>query len=222
MGAARPAEVAEAAAEPAAEVAELRREAAEEAAELMAPLADEAAETAADEADSIAPLAAELAETRTLEAWLAADPVSEPKTVLKPVVVGTAEPAEFVTVPTRGMVVTALWAAEPSEPVTEAATDAREPVADARAPVKMGSAAGTLEAPAKSGIVVSGARGYSMDTTYLRRDRRRRRRQKRTRRHHRLDECSHGCRRPSWTWCRSSSGHQWSTGSRSAQWWPCC
>lgn len=142
MGAAPAAEVAEAAAEPAAEVAELAREAAEEAAEAMAPLADEAAEAAADEADPTIPEAAELAEAIIPEAWLAADPVSEPKTVLKPVVVGTAEPSEFVTVPTRGMVVTALWAAEPSEPVTEAATDASEPEADARASVKMGSAAG--------------------------------------------------------------------------------
>lgn len=114
-----------------------------------------AAEAAADEADSTAELSAELiaelAEAATLEAWLAALPVSEPKTVLKPVVVSTAEPAEFVTVATRGTVVTALWAfeaAEASEPVTEAITDAAAPEAVSRAEVKMGSAAGTLLAPA--------------------------------------------------------------------------
>jgi hypothetical protein len=153
MGAAPALEVAEAAAEPAAEVAEPTREASEETAELGEPLADEAAEAAADEADSMMPLAAELAEATIPEASLAADAVREPKTVLKPVVVGTAEPAESVTVPTRGMVVTALWAAEPSEPVIEAATDAAEPEAEARAAVRMGSASGTLEALAKPGRI---------------------------------------------------------------------
>jgi hypothetical protein len=78
--------------------------------------------------------------------------------VLKPVVVTTTEPAELVMVPTRGMVVTADWAAEAadeatdaSEAVTEAAADPAAPVALARAEVKMGRAAGvpeTLEAAA--------------------------------------------------------------------------
>jgi hypothetical protein len=121
-----------------------------------------AAEATADEADATADaaeltaeLTAPLAEAATLEAWLAALPVSEPKTVLKPVVVSTAEPAEFVTVAIRGTVVTALWAADASEPVTEAAAEAAAPEALARAEVKMGSAAGTLLAPAKPGVRVS-------------------------------------------------------------------
>jgi|TARA_R110002003_G_scaffold191_21_gene14891 hypothetical protein len=167
MGAAAPgtalvAAAAEEAAERADEAAELIAPLAEEAAELMAPLADElltvseipseiqcntyAAEAAADEAEFNAPEAAELAEAARLEAALAALPVSEPKTVLKPVVVVMTEPAELVMVPTRGTVVTALWATDASEPVTEAAADAAAPDALARAEVRIGTAASEPEA----------------------------------------------------------------------------
>lgn len=108
------------------------------------------ADPAAEEAEASAPDAAEDPEAMMPEAWLAALPVREPKTVLKPVVVGTTEPALLVTLPTRGIVVTALWA-EPApegsrEPPTEAAAEAAEPVTEARAPVRMGIAAGTCEA----------------------------------------------------------------------------
>ena len=70
--------------------------------------------------------------------------------MLKPVVVGTTEPALFVTEPTRAMVLMALWPGTApdgsSEPTTEAAAEAAEPVTLARAPVRMGMAAGTCEA----------------------------------------------------------------------------
>lgn len=141
MGAAAPgtalvaAAAAEEAAERADEAAELRAPLADEAAELRAPLADEAADAAADEAEFNAP-----------DAALAADPVNEPKTVLKPVVVVMTEPAELVMVPTRGTVVTALWAADASEPVTEAAAEAAAPEAPARAEVRIGTAARVPEA----------------------------------------------------------------------------
>lgn len=109
-----------------------------------------AAEAAPLEAEASAPEAAELAEAMAPEAWLAALPVREPKTVLKPVVVGTTDPAELVTEPTRGMVVTALAPARPevSEPTTEAAAEAADPEAVARALVRMGIAAGICEAEA--------------------------------------------------------------------------
>jgi hypothetical protein len=109
-----------------------------------------AAEAAADVAEPAAELAAELADAARLDAALAALAVSEPKTVLKPVVVTTAEPAEFVTVPTRGMVVTALRAADASEPVTEAAADAAAPLALARADDRMGRAGRAPEALAET------------------------------------------------------------------------
>lgn len=133
---------AEEAAEAAAEAALLAAEARLEAAELR----DEAAEPTADEADSAAELAAdeaaELAEAAIPEAWLAALPVSALYRVLKPVVL-TAPP---LRVARRGRVVTAvlwaLWAADASEPVTDAAADAAEPVAVAKADDRMGRAAG--------------------------------------------------------------------------------
>lgn len=67
-----------------------------------------AAEAAFEEAEASAPEAAELPLAMMPEACEAADPVKEPKTVLKPVVLTMTEPALFVMVPTRGMVVTAL------------------------------------------------------------------------------------------------------------------
>lgn len=94
-------------------------------------------------------MASEAREAVALLAALAALPVSEPKTVLKPLVVTTTEPSEFVTVPTMGTTVTTLaaadWAWEASEPVMDAAADAAAPDAVARAPVKMGTAGGTPE-----------------------------------------------------------------------------
>lgn len=65
------------------------------------------------------------------------------------------EPSEFVTVARRGTVVTALRASEASEPVTEATTELAPAGKLARAEVRMGSAAGTLLAPAKPGEYVS-------------------------------------------------------------------
>jgi len=144
-----PGEATEEAAEPAAEVAELRREVSELRAPEAADEADAIAPEAAEEADATAPEAADDAEAMTPEAWLAALPVSEPKTVLKPVVVGTTEPAELVTEPTRGMVVTALAALpapDASELATEAAADAAAPEAEAKAPVRMGIAGGGVAA----------------------------------------------------------------------------
>jgi hypothetical protein len=161
-----PAWVAEEAAEPAAEVAELSREVAELRAPEAADEADASAPEAADEADArapeaaedaeaSAPEAAELPEAMMPEAWLAALPVSEPKTVLKPVVVGTTEPAELVTEPTRGMVVTALAALpapDASELATDAAAEAAAPEAVANAPVRMGTAGGTLAAEGAAAV----------------------------------------------------------------------
>jgi len=128
----------------------LAAEAALEAAEPAALVADARAPLAADEAEARAPEAAELALARAPEAAEAALPVREPKTVLKPVAVVMTEPAEFVMVARRGMVVTALAAlpaALPIAPVTEAAAEAAGPVAVARAELKMGRAAATELAP---------------------------------------------------------------------------
>jgi hypothetical protein len=140
------AEVAELAAEPALEVSEAKAPLAEEAAELRAPLAEERADPAADEAEAAAPEAAELAEAMAPEAWLAALPAALPKTVLRPVVVVMTEPAESVTVASRGTVVTALMAAEAPDWMAEPIT----PEALARAPVRMGTAAGMLEPEAEA------------------------------------------------------------------------
>jgi len=77
-------------------------------ADLRAPLAEEAAEAAALEAEAEIPDAADAAEAAEAEAAEAALPVRALKTVLKPVVVATALPAELVTVATRAIVVTAV------------------------------------------------------------------------------------------------------------------
>lgn len=66
--------------------------------------------------------------------------------MLKPVAVVMTEPSELVIVARRGMVVTALCAADASEPVTEATTEGAAPVALARALVKIGTAARDPEA----------------------------------------------------------------------------
>jgi hypothetical protein len=113
-----------------------------------------ATEAAADEADPAAELAAdetaELKEAAIPEAWLAALPVSALYCVLKPEVM--TEPSDWVA--RRGTVVMAvlkaLWTPEASEPVIDAAADAAEPVALAKADERMGRAAGTepeAEAP---------------------------------------------------------------------------
>jgi hypothetical protein len=136
--------------------AELRADEAEARAPEAADEADARAPEAWDEADARAPEAADEADASTPDAWLAALPVSEPKTVLKPVVVGTRDPAELVMVATRGSVVTAL-APGRTEAIMEAAADAADPEALASAPVKMGMAAGTwvAEAPMAPGMIVS-------------------------------------------------------------------
>jgi hypothetical protein len=97
-----------------------------------------AAEARADEADSASDERAPLSDEATPEASLAALPVNELKTVLKPVVVVITLPAESVTVARRGRVVMALWA----PPVTEAPAEARASEALATAEVRMGMAAG--------------------------------------------------------------------------------
>ena len=118
--------------------------------------------------------------------------------------------------------VTALRASEASEPVTEATTELAPAGKLASAEVRIGSAAGTLLAPAKPGAIVSGRSEQGMRATYPGRCRRRRQRRQQTRRCRKPVGSSHGYRRPSWTWCRSSSGRSGRTGTGTGQWWPCC
>ena len=164
-----------------------------------------AAEATADEADSAAELAAdetaELKEAAIPEAWLAALPVSALYCVLKPEVM--TEPSDWVA--RMGTVVMAvlmaLWTPEASEPVMEAAADAAEPVALAKADERMGRAAGMELVATPEDVRNRNLRRAAQ--TYRHTERRRMRRPLQPEWHRTPAGRSRGHRRPSCSYRRS-------------------